>query len=186
MFIEVENIVNSRPLTYIPIDTENHESLTPNHFLLGSSNGVKSIATFKDDTKVMWDNWRTSQRYAEHFWSRWVQEYLPSLTRRSKWFTAVKPIEEGDIVIITDPNSPRNLWPKGRIIATKLSRDGQVRSATVQTSSGIYDRPAVKLAVLEVRGSTEVSSGNLPGGSVTTLNSQRSPNTPEVEGTCQN
>ncbi|XP_070138635.1 uncharacterized protein [Drosophila bipectinata] len=37
--MEAEAIVNSRPLTYIPFEDENEESLTPNHFLLGSSTG---------------------------------------------------------------------------------------------------------------------------------------------------
>lgn len=41
--IEIENIINSRPLTYLPIDSEEEESLTPNNFLRGSSGGCKPI-----------------------------------------------------------------------------------------------------------------------------------------------
>ncbi|KAG4068395.1 hypothetical protein HA402_007915 [Bradysia odoriphaga] len=33
--IEAENIVNSRPLTFVPIESEEQEALTPNHFILG-------------------------------------------------------------------------------------------------------------------------------------------------------
>uniref|UniRef100_A0A182HZZ0 DUF5641 domain-containing protein n=1 Tax=Anopheles arabiensis TaxID=7173 RepID=A0A182HZZ0_ANOAR len=82
---------------------------------------------------------------------RWVADYLPTLTRRSKWFQPVRPIKEGDIVLIVDANLPRNSWPKGRVLAVKISGDGQVRRATVQTANGILERPAVKLAVLDVR-----------------------------------
>lgn len=60
-------------------------------------------------------------------------------------------------------------WPKGKVIATYLSSDGQVRRATVQTASGIYERSAVSIAVLDVGVRTntlqEVSS-RIPGGSV--------------------
>ncbi|XP_058811097.1 uncharacterized protein LOC131675992 [Topomyia yanbarensis] len=37
---EVECLVNTRPLTYLPLDSEESEALTPNHFLIGSSSGV--------------------------------------------------------------------------------------------------------------------------------------------------
>ncbi|XP_055621977.1 uncharacterized protein LOC129765589 [Toxorhynchites rutilus septentrionalis] len=39
--VEAEAIVNARPLTYLPLDAAEQEALTPNHFLLGSSSGVK-------------------------------------------------------------------------------------------------------------------------------------------------
>ncbi|XP_065084796.1 uncharacterized protein LOC135707005 [Ochlerotatus camptorhynchus] len=36
---EAESMVNTRPLTYLPLDSKESEALTPNHFLLLSSNG---------------------------------------------------------------------------------------------------------------------------------------------------
>ncbi|XP_067625797.1 uncharacterized protein [Eurosta solidaginis] len=38
---DVEHILNSRPLTYLPLDAPQMEALTPNHFLLGSSSGIR-------------------------------------------------------------------------------------------------------------------------------------------------
>ena len=88
---------------------------------------------------------------ANLFWKKWVAYYLPTLTRRVKWYHQVRPIKEGDIVVIVDPNLPRNTWPKGRVVAVIQSKDGQVRRATVATSTGIYERPATKIAVLDVQ-----------------------------------
>ena len=169
MLLEVENIINSRRLTYISIQNENEEALTPNHFLLGSSNGSKPLALFSDDNKVLRRNWLTSQQYTKHFCERWVKEYLPNITRRTKWFFQVKPLEIDDIVLIVDPNSPPNCWPKGRIIARKLARDGQVRSATVITQSGIYERSAVNLAVLDVIRKEVGPRVDIPGGVLPSL-----------------
>lgn len=150
MMAEVENIVNSRPLTYVPIDDETKEALTPNHLVLGSSNGMKPIAEYKDDGNVLRDSWLYSQQYAEQFWKRWVAEYLPSLTCRTKWFTKCKPLQVGDLVVVVDPSNPRNVWPRGKVVETKVADDGQVRSAKVITKSGVLERPVAKLAILDV------------------------------------
>lgn len=42
LLIEAENFINSRPLTHLPIETEEAEPLTPNHFLLGCPNYVQT------------------------------------------------------------------------------------------------------------------------------------------------
>lgn len=151
LFVEIENIINSRPLTFIPITNIMDEALTPNHFLLGSSSGVKPFSRDGPDCLISRKNWRISQHVADCYWKRWVSEYLPTLTRRSKWFQPSKPIQIGDVVIICDNAQPRNTWPKGIIIDVQQSADGQVRSAVVQTADKrLFTRPAVKLAVLDL------------------------------------
>ncbi|XP_065095682.1 uncharacterized protein LOC135717496 [Ochlerotatus camptorhynchus] len=148
--IQVENVVNSRPLTHVPVDDYSSPALTPNHFLMGSPDGSKPLVPYNDCPLTLQRSWKASEALANRFWQRWVIEYLPTITRRTKWFYPVKPIAIGDIVVVADPSLPRNSWPKGRVVSVKASKDGQVRSAVVQTPSGLYDRPAVKIAVLDV------------------------------------
>lgn len=148
---EIENTLNSRPLTHVAVENHADPALTPNHILLGSSNGTKPLTMLDDSSVAVRQCWRTSQVIANQFWKRWLTDYLPEITRRTKWHTRCElPVKVGDIVIIVDPKLPRNCWPKGKIIETRLSKDGEVRSATVRTASGIYERPVVKLAVLDV------------------------------------
>ncbi|KXJ68609.1 hypothetical protein RP20_CCG002493 [Aedes albopictus] len=189
LLIEVENVVNSRPLTSIPVEDDESPVLTPNHFLLGSSNGSKSWVPFNDSPAVLKNCWQLSQILANQFWTQWLRDYLPSITRRTKWLNPIKPIEVGDIVVIVDPSFPRNCWPKGRVISTKPGADGQVRWATIQTTSGIYERPAVKLAVLDVGVCKDTPLNNhrcIPGGSVDSATSRdpTSPNVPISKQTC--
>ncbi|XP_058817850.1 uncharacterized protein LOC131681156 [Topomyia yanbarensis] len=132
LIVEAESIVNSRPLTYMPLDSEEQEAITPNHFLLGSSNGVRQ--------------------------PRWVREFLPTLTRRTKWFGDVKPIKVGDLVFVVD-GTRRNGWIRGRVQEVHAGKDGRIRKAIVQTRSGLMRRSVSNLAVLDVRKDSKTGSG---------------------------
>ena len=56
----------------------------------------------------------------------------------------------GDLVLMTDPNTPRGLWPLARVTQVFPGPDGRVRSVEIKTSGGgVYRRPVVKIAVLE-------------------------------------
>lgn len=150
LFAEVEMMVNSRPLTYVALESPDDEVLTPNHFLLGSSNGIKSPGSFTD-SDLLRNNWRTIQAMSDKFWHKFVDEYLPTLTRRTKWFRKVEPLKVGDIVLLVDSSFQRNTWPKGIVVETVMDKSGQVRSARVRTATGtIYQRPVSHLAVLDV------------------------------------
>lgn len=150
LVVEAETMVNSRPLTYVPLDTVDHEALTPNHFLMLSSSGVcQPPKELVDDRKQTRSNWRWIQHLLSRFWTRWIKEYLPTITRRTKWFKEVKPVEDGDVVIVVDEGT-RNGWIRGRVVRTLPGKDGRVRQADVETSTGILRRPVTKIAVLEV------------------------------------
>jgi hypothetical protein len=150
LLIEAESIVNSRPLTYQPIDPEIGEAITPNHILRMSGKIVSSPGKF-DSKEICTKLWRHSQQLAEEFWRRFIREYLPDLTKRTKWYVDQKPVEEGDVVIIVDEDAPRNVWEKGIVTALHAGPDGKVRTATVRTASRVRRRPVAKLAVMDVR-----------------------------------
>ncbi|XP_070854774.1 uncharacterized protein [Drosophila suzukii] len=145
--MEAQFIINSRPLTFVSLDSKDDSALTPNHLLMGSSNGYKPI---KKEKMNLRRHWNEVKLFGDRFWQRWVKEFTPVLTRRTKWFERCPPISVGSVVIIVDENLPRNLWLKGRVTNTIPAKDGQVRRATIKTQHGILDRPATKIAVLDV------------------------------------
>ncbi|XP_055591140.1 uncharacterized protein LOC129743191 [Uranotaenia lowii] len=147
---EAEHMVNSRPLTFIPLETENDESLTPNHFLLMSSQGVRQGMKKPVEQAVAFKrSWDTIQYVLQCFWRRWIVEYLPTITRRTKWFEEVRPIKEGELVVIVD-EGVRNRWIRGKVLKTHLGKDGIARAADLQTNKGILTRPFTKIALLDV------------------------------------
>ncbi|XP_062557120.1 uncharacterized protein LOC134221979 [Armigeres subalbatus] len=158
---EAESMVNSRPLSFIPLESADSEALTPNHFLLMSSNGVREPERRPmDDSRILRNSWNTVQHTLDNFWRRWIVEYLPTITRRTKWFRDVRPIKEGELVFVADENV-RNRWVRGRVIRVIPGKDGVVRRAEVLTSGGILRRPATKLAVLDVDSSGDANPKDL-------------------------
>lgn len=61
----------------------------------------------------------------------------------------MKPLDRVDLVVAIDEQT-RNSWGRGRILEVLPDISGQVRRATVQTARGVFARPAIKLAVLDV------------------------------------
>ncbi|CAB0044666.1 unnamed protein product [Trichogramma brassicae] len=98
-------------------------------------------------------NWKLVEGLRADFWSKWSRTYLNTLQQRHKWQRRRASINVGDIVLIVDPSLllPCGRWPLGRVTHTYPGSDGQVRVAQVQTASGSYKRPVVKLVSLPVR-----------------------------------
>lgn len=158
---EAEGMINSRPLTYVPLESADQEALTPNHFLLGASSGEKFLPTEALDSRVTLRNsWKLARYITQDFWRRWIKEYLPMITRRCKWFEGVKELEVGDLVLVAGEVA-RHQWIRGRIEEVVPGKDGIVRQALVRTSSGLLRRAAVKLAILDVEKDGKPSCGTL-------------------------
>lgn len=150
LFVEVEAILNSRPLTYVHTDYDEPEPLTPNHFLLGRATVNFPPGVFDDRDLKARKIWRRTQIMADHFWRRWVKEYVPTLLERKKWNTAQPNLKVGDIVILVDKHLPRCCWLLGIITNVFPGKDGYVRTAEVRTKTGTLKRPVNKLCQLNI------------------------------------
>ncbi|XP_017468804.1 PREDICTED: uncharacterized protein LOC108360867 [Rhagoletis zephyria] len=150
LMCEAENMVNSRPLTHIPIDTPTDEPITPNHFLLGTANTEQTPHPREEEHRASRTQWRKVQQAQHRLWKKWISEYLPDLCRRTKWYQPVQPLRVGDVVLVVDSNIHSSRWPLGLVTQVFPGKDLQVRSAEVQTRAGIFKRPACLLAKLDV------------------------------------
>lgn len=87
----------------------------------------------------------TVQYILNEFWLRWKSEYLSNLQSRQKWNSASKNFVVNDVVLVKDDGA-RNEWSLARIIRTKTSDDGNVRSVILITSKQKeIERPIHKL-----------------------------------------
>ena len=149
-FVGVEDLLNSRPITYQSSHPADELPLTPNHFLHGRVGGEFAADTVDTVDYVARKRWRRVQELVRHVWSRWMKEWLPELRRRRKWQQAQRDFVVGDIVLIIDADAPRGRWVMGRIECIYPGKDGHVRTVKVNTVHGSYVRPVTKLCRMEL------------------------------------
>lgn len=82
--VEVESLLNSRPLTHLSTDPNDFTPLTPNHFLIGRASPHIPLAVTEEKDLNARRRWIRVQELANHFWRRWIKEYLPTLNQRKK------------------------------------------------------------------------------------------------------
>ena len=92
LLFEIENIVNSRPLSYVLIDFSGERALTPSNFLLvnnkTSSLARSEILPFEPKEGsggALLQNWLKGVKHLDAFWKRWRIEYLLALRERQGW-----------------------------------------------------------------------------------------------------
>ncbi|KAL6483178.1 hypothetical protein MHYP_G00080500 [Metynnis hypsauchen] len=148
VLIEVEGILNSKPLGYASSDLADPDPITPNLLLMGRRDASLPQAVYGSSDLLGRRRWRHSQVLADHFWGQFTRKYLPGLQPRQKWRTTTPDLAVGTVVMVLDPQLPRALWPVGRITRIILSDDGKVRAAEVDIKGNLYTRPVAKLVEL--------------------------------------
>lgn len=149
VFIQIEAMLNSRPLCPLSSDPNDVNVLTPGHFLT-----LEPLTAIPDrnltDTKLnRLGRWQLLQRFQQDFWNRWKIEYLQSLTQRSKWTKHCQPLVIGAVVLLKDENTIPLHWPLARVIELHCGSDEIARVATVRTANGsIFKRALTKICVL--------------------------------------
>lgn len=157
--IEVEAIMNSRPLTPLSDDPNDLEALTPSHFLLGRLGKVIPEPSYNEEKVGRLSRWQHVQLMREHLWRRWSTDYLHNLQSRQKWKDGVVDVKIGSLILMRDENLPPQQWRLGRIIATKPGKDGIVRVVSIKTASGEFVRALTKICIFPVLDCDESTGG---------------------------
>jgi hypothetical protein len=144
--IEVEALLNSRPIVRVSDDVNDLGALTPGHFLILRPFTSRSFAMVNDKEVNARSAWRKVQALIGMFWKRWLREYLPHLRELPKWTDKGPNISEGDVVLLIESDSHRGQWPLGRIETVYPGSDGVVRVVDVKVNGTTLRRPVTKLS----------------------------------------
>ena len=153
LMAEVVAIVNARPISALPSDTDDPQPLSPAMLLTIKTRpaGPPPGQFLRTDIYAR-RRWRRVQFLAEQFWTRWRREYLQSLQPRQKWTETTRDLRVGDVVLMQDELQHRNNWPLGRVEDVIRSEDDRVRKVKVEVIKDgerkAYLRPIKELILL--------------------------------------
>ncbi|XP_045772086.1 uncharacterized protein LOC123872017 [Maniola jurtina] len=148
IIIQIENLLNSRPLCILSSDPSDLSALTPNHFLNLTPAKYLPFEDLTDIPDSRLSRYQLLTKITCSFWKRWSQEYLTSLQHRQKWNTPSNPVSLGAVVVIKDSNVHPLCWPLGVIEELYPGKDSIIRAVKVRTRSGSYIRPVVRICPL--------------------------------------
>ncbi|XP_028298617.1 uncharacterized protein LOC114460934 [Gouania willdenowi] len=148
ILIEIEGMLNSKPLGYTSSDVADPDPVTPNCLLMGRRDASLPLVVYEGPEILGRRRWRHSQILADHFWQHFLKHYLPGLQARQKWKTESVNLQVGDVVMIVDSQLPRALWPVGKVSQVFPGPDTRIRLAEVTVKGSTYVRPVARLVSL--------------------------------------
>ncbi|GFV90184.1 integrase catalytic domain-containing protein [Trichonephila clavipes] len=84
IMIQVEGILNWRPLTPLSSDADNFDVLTPGHFLIGRPITSIPEPNLIDVNENRLSRWEKITKVVQRTWKKWKSDYLNTLQARSK------------------------------------------------------------------------------------------------------
>ena len=149
VLVEIEGLVNSRPLTCVSTDLNDEAPLTP-AMMLGEVFSSEIPANDQSLSVVQLNaRFKYVQQVQQHLKQRWYAEYLTSLRHHHQSKSA--PVKAGDVVLVADNQKKRHLWRMGRIVEVYPGKDGKCRVARVRVGQSTMLRAFQCLVPLEVR-----------------------------------
>ncbi|XP_045777393.1 uncharacterized protein LOC123875556 isoform X2 [Maniola jurtina] len=148
VLVQIEAILNSRPLTPLSTEPDDLMPLTPGHFIIGRPLTSLPAPNYVNSATSQLTRYQRLEQLRQHFWARWSKEYIAELQKRGKWRTGQGALKVNGLVLLKDDQLPPLKWKLGRIVTLYPGADGISRVADIRTSTGIVRRAFSKICPL--------------------------------------
>ncbi|EPB68238.1 Pao retrotransposon peptidase, partial [Ancylostoma ceylanicum] len=166
----LEASLNSRPLTYQEAEYEANSGIRPIDFIQKEIQVTYPLETqprrLENEEEYLppeeaiqlrtrkqaQEALNKSYELTKRFWNIWSKNYLTDLrnlhkTRLNQGRSSPQKPKRGQVVLIVDPNQPRNVWRLARISKLNGKPGESPREAEIVTSSGRRQRRPINLLV---------------------------------------
>ncbi|XP_011883776.1 PREDICTED: uncharacterized protein LOC105570934 [Vollenhovia emeryi] len=150
VIVQIEAVLNSRPLCPLSEDISDYSAITPGHFLIGESPAIIPEPNLAAEPTSRLSRWQLLRQKLDQFWTRWSTECLQRYQAISKWQHPSHEVKEGSLVLMIDERYPPGKWPLARVTKLHPGVDGLIRVVSLQTASSTYKRPIAKVCILPV------------------------------------
>ena len=173
VLIEIEAILNARPITYVYDDDESLSyPLTPSQLVNGRRiTPMPNNEHFEivNTNRILTKRARHQRKVLQQFTSQWQREYLLNLRENAACKSKAKAscnsahISVGDIVVVKSDSTKRAFWKLARVEELLISKDGKIRAARVKVANSERNPTCIRRVIqhlipLEIASSNEVST----------------------------
>lgn len=141
---QAEDVMNSRPISYIPSDVI--QPLLPNHFLQLRTTTVDTQLEVTEDgipvtARHLLEGWRKVHATMEHYWSQFhsyllnLRQFHTTVHKKQQGNVNRLPVV-GEVVLIKDPSKPKGEWNIGKIV--KVDKNQATAAILLLNKSGAY------------------------------------------------
>ena len=135
LLAKISHSINSRPLGIGTVSADSQQEdilspLTPNHLLIGRSDGEVPPLEYDDTDKHTARLAYVTEVY-QAWWDAWIQQVLPSLMPIRKWRMRAKNLQVGDIVMLYYPGNLKDDYRLARVFQVHPDSKGLVRTVTI-------------------------------------------------------
>nr|XP_026491027.1 uncharacterized protein LOC113397089 [Vanessa tameamea] len=98
--VQIEAILNSRPLTPLSSDPTDYTPLTPSHFIIGRPLTSLPQKNYENQDTTHLSRYQRIEQLHQHFWIRWSKEFISELQQRTNWRSCKDNLKLDSLVVV--------------------------------------------------------------------------------------